>query len=141
MVMQTRWLLVAALILGVVLLAGGSLGASAKNDRVTIDARPSTVVDAARDGAENVVRLIGLSDDDDATVAPGTIDDGKALLPRAGITLDEAIAAAQTAAPGAVGEVDLEDENGRLVFNVDVGDKDVTVDAATGEVLGAVSDD
>ena len=71
----------------------------------------------------------------------GVLDDGKELLPQAGITLAEAIAAAQTAASGPLDEVDLEYWQGRLVFNVDVGDKDVKVDAATGEVLAADEDD
>src|SRR3972149_839801 len=71
----------------------------------------------------------------------GVLDDGKELLPQAGITLAEAIAAAQTAASGPLDEVDLERWQGRLVFNVDVGDSDVKVDAATGEVLAADEDD
>jgi uncharacterized membrane protein YkoI len=40
-----------------------------------------------------------------------------------------------------VGESDLEDYQGNLVFNVDVGDKDVKVDAADGSILAADSDD
>lgn len=71
----------------------------------------------------------------------GVLDDGKELLPKAGITLEQAIAAAQTAASGAVDEVDLVYYNGILVFNVDVGDKDVKVDARTGVVLAATADD
>ncbi len=80
----------------------------------------------------------GPSDDDAAEqhVAAGTIDDGAELLPQASITLEQAIAAAQGAAQGAVGEVDLEEYNGELAFNVDIGDSDVKVDAATGEILG-----
>ena len=71
----------------------------------------------------------------------GVLDDGKDLLPQAGITLDQAIAAAQSAASGPVGEVDLEHYQGNLVFNVDVGDKDVKVDASNGAILSADSDD
>lgn len=71
----------------------------------------------------------------------GQLDDGKDLLPEAGITLAEAIAAAQGAAHGSVGEVDLEYWQGNLVFNVDVGDQDVKVDAATGAVLGTEGED
>ena len=81
--------------------------------------------------------------DDDATeqqVAPGTLDDGEEFLSRATITLDQAIAAAQGAASGSIGEVDLEEYHGRLAFNVDVGDSDVKIDAATGEVLGIGED-
>jgi uncharacterized membrane protein YkoI len=74
-------------------------------------------------------------------VPAGQIDDGKGLLPQAGITLDQAIAAAQSAASGPVGEVDLEHYQGKLAFNVDVGDKDVKVDAQTGAVLSADSTD
>ena len=72
---------------------------------------------------------------------PGTLDDGKDLLPKAGINLSQAFAAAQTAATGAVDEVDLEYWNSTLVYNVDVGSNDVKVDAATGAVLDASADD
>ena len=73
--------------------------------------------------------------------APGQIDDGIELLDQASITLEAAVAAAQSSAEGALGEVDLEFYQGQLVFNVDVGDKDVKVDAANGAVLGWESDD
>jgi hypothetical protein len=71
----------------------------------------------------------------------GILDDGKQHLSNAGITLDEAIASAQSAAAGPIDEVDLEYWQGKLVFNVDVGDKDVKVDASTGVVLSASSRD
>jgi uncharacterized membrane protein YkoI len=48
---------------------------------------------------------------------------------------------AQTAASGDLNEVDLEHRAGRLVWNVDVGAKDVQVDAQTGDVAGASTDD
>ena len=73
--------------------------------------------------------------------APGQIDDGAELLDQASITLEEAIAAAQAAYDGALGEVDLEDYKGTLVFNVDVGPKDVKVNATDGTVLGFAEDD
>jgi len=38
-------------------------------------------------------------------------------------------------------EVDLEDYQGHLVFNVDVGSHDVKVDASNGDVLAAPVDD
>jgi uncharacterized membrane protein YkoI len=69
------------------------------------------------------------------------LDDGKDLLPQAGISEAQAIAAAQGAAHGALNEVDLEHRDGRLVFNVDVGSHDVKVDAASGQVLAVDSDD
>ena len=80
-------------------------------------------------------------EDDDAQAPSGTLDDGKQLLPQAGITIEAAIAAAQSAATGPVGEVDLEHANGRLVFNVDIGDKDVKVDASDGSIVSADADD
>jgi len=80
---------------------------------------------------------------DDATELQqgGVLDDGKDLLPQAQITVDQAIAAAQSAASGPVGEVDLEQTHGRLVFNVDIGDKDIKVDASDGSIVAVDSDD
>jgi uncharacterized membrane protein YkoI len=72
---------------------------------------------------------------------PSRLDDGKDLLPQATISEAQAIAAAQGAATGALNEVDLEHYDGKLVWNVDVGDKDVKVDAANGRVLATPSDD
>ncbi len=69
------------------------------------------------------------------------LDDGADLLSQAKISEQEAIAAAQTAASGPLSEVDLEDYEGRLVFNVDVGSHDVKVDAANGNVLAAPQDE
>jgi Peptidase propeptide and YPEB domain len=74
-------------------------------------------------------------------VPPGTLDDGGALLPKAGVTVEQAVIAAQSAASGKIGEVDLENEGSKLVFNVDVGSSDVKVDAADGSVVGAERDD
>jgi uncharacterized membrane protein YkoI len=69
------------------------------------------------------------------------LDDGANLLPQAKITEAQAIQAAQTAASGPLNEVDLEDYQGHLVFNVDVGSHDVKVDASNGDVLAAPVDD
>lgn len=80
-------------------------------------------------------------DDDETTVAAGTLDDGADLLPKANISVDEAISVGQTAAAGDIGEIDLEYFEGTLVFNVDVGDQDVKVDARDGSVLGIESED
>jgi uncharacterized membrane protein YkoI len=69
------------------------------------------------------------------------LDDGKDLLSQASITEAQAIAAAQGAASGDLNEVDLEHLGGTLVYNVDVGDQDVKVDAKTGRVLDTSRDD
>lgn len=74
-------------------------------------------------------------------VTASRLDDGKELVSRAGISEEQAIAAAQARATGALNEVDLEYFNGRLVFNVDVGASDVKVDAASGAVAGVGTDD
>jgi uncharacterized membrane protein YkoI len=61
----------------------------------------------------------------------------------AAISADEAVAAAQDylgdySSPG---EVELENERGTLVYSVEFSGAEVEVDAATGEVVGAWSDD
>jgi len=73
--------------------------------------------------------------------ANSRLDDGKDLAGQAGISESQAIAAAQTAASGALNEVDLEHRSGRLVYTVDVGAKDVKVDASTGQVVAVDADD
>lgn len=92
-------------------------------------------------GDQNEADDANEAEDGDIQAPSGTLDDGKGLLPQAGITLEQAVAAAQSAAAGPVGEVDLEHYQGKLVFNVDVGDKDVKVDASSGAVLASDSDD
>ncbi len=79
-------------------------------------------------------------DEDESAAQPGTLDDGKELLPQASISLEQAISAAQGAVSGELGEVDLEHDQGKLVFNVEIGGSDVKVDAATGTVLGVAPD-
>ena len=76
-----------------------------------------------------------------AQTGASRLDDGKQFLAQAKISEQQAIAAAQTAASGALNEVDLEHLGGRLVFNVDVGVKDVKVDATTGRVVAVDEDD
>jgi len=92
-------------------------------------------------GDQNEAGDANEAEDGDIQAPSGTLDDGKDLLPQAGITLEQAIAAAQSAASGSVGEVDLEHYQGKLVFNVDIGDKDVKVDASNGSILAADADD
>ena len=77
----------------------------------------------------------GLIWDDDHYAKPGSLDDGKDLLPQTRISLARAVAAAQRAATGSLGQVDLERYQGRVVYKVDVGDKEVRVDAADGRVV------
>ena len=69
------------------------------------------------------------------------LDDGEQYLSQAKVTEQQAITAAQGAASGNLNEVDLEYYNGHLSWNVDVGSKNVKVDAATGKVLDAAHAD
>jgi len=92
-------------------------------------------------GDQNEADDANEAEDGEVQAPSGTLDDGKDLLPQAGISVEQAVAAARGAASGPVGEVDLEHWQGKLVFNVDVGDKDVKVDAITGAVIDATSDD
>ncbi|MEA2595300.1 MAG: Peptidase propeptide and domain [Thermomicrobiales bacterium] len=132
-----RWQGLVALALGATIVGGGAVSANTTN--ATTSAQSPGLLASARHGAASVARFVGL--DDEQPVAPGTLDDGKELLPQAGISLEQAVAAAQTAATGDIGEVDLEHFQGKLVFNVDVGDHDVKVDASDGTVLNASRDD
>jgi uncharacterized membrane protein YkoI len=74
--------------------------------------------------------------DDGKIVKPGSLDDGKDLLPQTKVSLGEAVAKAQAAADGALGQVDLKEQAGRVVYVVDVGDQEVSVDAVDGSIAG-----
>ena len=73
--------------------------------------------------------------DDDHFAQPGSLDDGKDLLPGTTISLADAVAAAQRAETGALGQVDLEKSGDRIVYMVDIGDQEVRVDAADGSIV------
>lgn len=128
-----------ALLLGAALIGGGALGASAQGPDGIVSVSHRSLFASARSGISDIASRLGI--DDEGSGQPGAIDDGQDLLPQAKITLDQAIRAAQAAAPdGRLGEVDVEHYRGHLVFNVDVGQQDVKVDADTGAVLGAGED-
>jgi uncharacterized membrane protein YkoI len=73
--------------------------------------------------------------DDGTLVRPGSLDDGKNLLPQTRITLADAVAKARAAASGALGQVDLKEQDGGIAYVVDVGDQEVSVDAVDGTVI------
>lgn len=98
---------------------------------ITVDASTGTVASI------EPVRNTENECEDDAVVAPGTLTEGQDLLPRARITVEQAITTARVVAIGNVGAVALDQDGGTLVFNVAIGNQEVTVDAATGEVLSA----
>ena len=78
----------------------------------------------------------GLIWDDGHYAKPGSLDDGKEFLSQTKITTAQAVAAAQRSQSGALGQVDLEHYNGKLVFTVDVGYAEVKVDATNGSIAG-----
>jgi uncharacterized membrane protein YkoI len=78
----------------------------------------------------------GLVWDDGHAVQPGTLDDGKNLLPRTSISTEQAVAAAQGAQRGQLGQVDLKERGAQVYYVVDIGDREVSVDAVTGSVGG-----
>lgn len=96
----------------------------------------------AQGDEQRLARTPDEDQEDEKDEKPGQLDEGKELLPKARITLQQAVKAATGAAKGKLGAVDLEyDKKGRLVFNVDVGDKDVQVDARTGKVLTILAEE
>jgi hypothetical protein len=129
---------VLALAVGVLVLGGWQLHAGATGNRASLGS-PSSLVASTQQGATDVAEWLGIGEEQ--PFVPGTLDDGKELLPQATLTVEQAVQAAQSAATGAVGEVDLEHFQGRLVFNVDIGDKDVKVDAENGTILSSDTDD
>jgi hypothetical protein len=142
---QTKRSLWTGLALGAALLGGGMLGAGARAEQTDFGWSPTWLSGAAPANAASMARLLVIDDDlriaGERPVAAGTLDDGEEFLPQAKLTVEQAIRAAQGAASGAIGEIDLESFGGRLVFNVDVGDQDVKVDAVTGEVRGAAAEE
>jgi hypothetical protein len=80
----------------------------------------------------------GVIFDDGHYVKPGSLDDGKQYLPQRRISLGQAVAAAQRAANGALGQVDLESRASGVVYVVDVGGNELSVDATDGGVTGIV---
>jgi uncharacterized membrane protein YkoI len=77
----------------------------------------------------------GLIWDDGHAVKPGSLDDGKQFLPQTTISLGRAVATAQKAEQGRLGQVDLEQVDGRIVYMVDVGSHEVRIDATDGSVV------
>lgn len=123
--MHGRWRGMIAIGIGAVICSGVALQADAFMEPAN--------------GGRAVSVLPGTSQQQDAATA--RIDDGDELLPLTEITIQQAISAAEVAAPGAIGEIDVEYFRDHLVFNVDVGDVDVKVDALDGSVLAADTTD
>lgn len=68
-------------------------------------------------------------------------DESKALAGLAKITADQAKQIAETKVGGAASSVELDNENGTLVYEVKIGTQEVKVDAGNGTVLQIENDD
>ena len=80
----------------------------------------------------------GCADDegeDDANATPGELVDGQDLVAEATITVEQAVTIAQGVGSGETGAVSLEYQGSDLVYTVDIGGQEITVDATTGAVL------
>ncbi|HYI15213.1 MAG TPA: PepSY domain-containing protein, partial [Thermomicrobiales bacterium] len=108
---------------------------------VEVDGSDGRILDTESDGDDDD-RYDGDDDrDDDDRDEAGTLDDGSLLLSEATITLEQAIAAAQGAAEGTLGDAELEYLGERLVFDIEIGNNDVKIDAADGSVVSVTADD
>ena len=83
----------------------------------------------------------GLIWDDGHAVEPGSLDDGKELRSQTAIGLAQAVAAARRAQSGQLGQVDLKQRGDSVQYVVDVGDREVSVDAADGSIVSIAPQD
>jgi uncharacterized membrane protein YkoI len=71
----------------------------------------------------------------------GQLEEGEELRSEADISVEEAIVLAEGAATGRVDDVELERFGDRLLYEVEVGETDVFIDANSGEVVAVDPDD
>jgi uncharacterized membrane protein YkoI len=128
--------------------------AAVANTEVAVDSQTGST--AATDTNTDAVEYEDATDDNDAVENENEnedcdtktqsdvpfIDDGSELVSEATISLDAAIATAQTAASGPLdNEVDLERQGDRLVYEIEVGDTEVMVDAQDGSIIATDMND
>jgi uncharacterized membrane protein YkoI len=88
---------------------------------------------------DNVEEQVGDQNSPDTGEQVDEAGDGQDAAPAGtpAITADQAQAAAEASLnAGTASKVELDDENGQLVYSVEIGSSDVKVDATTGAVLG-----
>ena len=120
--------------LGVVLGAAGITAAATNSDSTSTSSDAPNADDAA-DGQQDPSYTSSITAAEDAKL------DGLAT-----ITADQATAAAVSATGGTAGEVELENENGNVVYDVEItapdgAQLDVKVDAGNATVLAQEADD
>ncbi len=126
-----RTLLAGAAGLGLLLGAGGIAAAQSDPAPTPATSEPANdVQDPSYSASITATEVEGQSEADEATALAGL----------ATITPDEAQTAAQAVVPGTVDKVELDNENGAVVYSVEISDGngghiDVKVDAGNGNVL------
>jgi len=71
----------------------------------------------------------------------GRLEEGSELVSEASLSVDEAISIAESEASGTAEDAELERQGDRLVYEIEVGETDVYIDANDGSVLAVDSDD
>ena len=128
-------------VLGVVLIGGGaSVAAAAGNSAPTAADSQQGAGEASDPGYTGSVRAPADSQPDGQDTGAGESQEGAALQSLATVTPSQAERAALAAVPGSVQQTQLENENGSVVYGVEIKAADgtvtdVRVDAGNGTVL------
>jgi len=69
------------------------------------------------------------------------VEDGQELVGENAISLDEALEAAQGVATGPVDDIEIERHGDRVVYDIEIGNTDVLVDAQDGSIVSTRTDD
>jgi len=135
-----RYVVIAAVALLVAAVVGGAIGIHSFAHQAT--ASPAQAEVQAHDEAEDMTSQGADTDNiqqGDQNGADVEENDGQDTAP-SGTPAITAEAAQRTAEAhlnaGTAAKVELDDENGKLVYSVDIGGTDVKVDAMTGAVIG-----
>ena len=127
MTTRSRQLTITLALAGGVALGGYGIASAA-------DGQPATPADT-----DETVEVDDLEEEDVDEVDPGRA--AEAQLSEA-----DAVAVATGVAPGTVGDVELEDDDGALVYEIEITDTagtetEVTIDAVSGDVIANETDD
>lgn len=127
---------------------GGGVGVAAAAGGPSAPAPPSTSGSAAEqdEGTEEQEPALNGSVQTEEVAGENEQQEQERLSSQATISQDEAKKAALEAVPGTVGSAELGDENGSLIWEVDITKADgssveVKVDAGNGKVLAQEADD
>jgi len=71
----------------------------------------------------------------------GPLEEGNELRSEATLSPEQAAAIAERETGGTAGDIELEREDGRLLYEVEAGGNDVTIDANDGSVVSVEADD